>query len=82
MARIVIVEDDKSINTLFKKHLELVGRFCVSVFDGEAVFDELERQAIDLILLDIMLPKIDEVEVIREMTEDNSSLIFANIMTL
>ena len=69
MARILIVEDEKPINTLIKKNLELVGHICVSVFDGEAVFDELEKQAFDLILLDIMLPKLDGYQVMQEMTE-------------
>jgi DNA-binding response OmpR family regulator len=64
------VEDDKSINTLIKRNLELVGHICVPVFDGEAVFDELERQAFDIILLDIMLPKMDGFEVVREMTDE------------
>ena len=67
MARILIVEDDKSINALIKKTLELVGHDCVSVFDGEAVFGEPEKRAFDLILLDIMLPKMDGFQVIRKM---------------
>ena len=70
MARILVVEDEKAINTLIKKNLELVGHNCVSVFDGESVFDELEKQTFDLILLDIMLPKMDGFEVIKEITED------------
>ena len=75
MARILIVEDDRPINTLIRKNLELVGHICVSVFDGEAVFDELEKQVFDLILLDIMLPKMDGFQVIREMSE-NIPVIF------
>ena len=75
MARILIVEDDKPINTLIKKNLELVGHSCVSVFDGEAVFDELGKQEFDLILLDIMLPKLDGFQVIQEMIE-NIPVIF------
>ena len=70
MAQILIVEDDKSINTLIRKNLELVGHNCVSVYDGEAVFDTLEKQSFDLILLDIMLPKLDGFEVIRELGAD------------
>ena len=69
MARILIVEDDKPINTLIKKNLELVVHSCVSVFDGEAVFDALEKEAFDLILLDIMLPKLDGFQVMQEMNE-------------
>ena len=66
MAKILIVEDEQPINNLIKKNLEAVGHNCVSVFDGEAVFDETEKQDFDLILLDIMLPKLDGFQVIRE----------------
>jgi len=69
MARILIVEDEKAINTLIKKNLELVGHSCISVFDGEAAFDEMEKCAFDLILLDIMLPKLDGFQVIEELRE-------------
>jgi len=75
MARILIVEDDKSINTLIKKSLELVGHVCVSAFDGEFVFVELEKQSFDLILLDIMLPKMDGFEVIQKINA-NIPVIF------
>lgn len=69
MARILIVEDEKAINNLIKKNLELVGHKCISVFDGEAVFDAICGQQFDLILLDIMLPKLDGFQVIEELTE-------------
>ena len=59
MARILIVEDEKAINTLIKKNLEIVGHTCTSVFDGEFVFNALEKQDYDLILLDIMMTKLD-----------------------
>ena len=75
MARILIAEDEKSINTLIKKNLELVGHTCSCVFDGEAVFDELDKKTYDLILLDIMMPKMDGFEVIKELKED-ISIIF------
>jgi len=70
MARILVVEDDKSINHLIKINLELVGHTCVSVFDGEAVFSELEKQNFDLILLDVMLPKLDGFQVIEQLNRD------------
>jgi len=70
MARILIAEDEKAINTLIKKNLELVGHTCTCVFDGEAVFDELEKNTYDLLLLDIMMPKMDGFQVIEEIAED------------
>jgi len=75
LAQILIVEDEKTINSLIKKNLELVGHTCVSVFDGEAVFDEIEKQSFDLILLDIMLPKLDGFQVLEEFRE-NIPVIF------
>jgi len=76
MARILIVEDEKAINTLIKKNLELVGHTCVSAFDGETVFDEMEKIAFDLVLLDIMLPKLDGFQVIQEIIEEDIPVIF------
>ena len=67
MAKILIIEDEKAINALIKKNIELVGHTCVSVFDGKSAFDEIERQEFDLILLDIMLPKLDGFQVIEEL---------------
>jgi len=69
MAKILIAEDDKSINVIVKKHLALVGHDCVSVYDGEAVFDAMEEHAFDLILLDIMMPKMDGFQVIQELND-------------
>ena len=66
MALILVVEDDAAINALIRKNLELVGHECVSAFDGEAVSYEIKKQLFDLILLDIMLPKLDGFQVINE----------------
>ena len=79
MAHILIVEDEKSINILIKKNLELVGHTCTSIFDGEAVFDAIEKQNFDLILLDIMLPKLDGFQVLESLIEplkENTPIIF------
>ena len=66
MAHILIVEDDKSINNLIKKNMELVGHSCISVFDGNAVYDVIENTNFDLILLDVMLPGRDGFEIIKD----------------
>jgi len=65
MAHILIVEDDRTINTLIKKNLELVGYSCVSIFDGDEVCGAIEKENFDLILLDVMLPGQDGFEVIQ-----------------
>ena len=70
MAKILVVEDNKAINTLIRKNLELVGHTCVCVFDGDAVFAELEKGEFDLILLDIMLPGKDGFQVIQQLLQE------------
>jgi len=69
LAKILIAEDEQAINTLIKKNLTLVGHSCVCVFDGEAVFDALEENTFDLILLDIMMPKMDGFQVFEALQE-------------
>lgn len=65
MASILIVEDEKPINNLIVKNLQLVGHNCSSVFDGKEAIDILKNECYDLIILDIMLPKIDGFEVFQ-----------------
>ena len=67
MARILIVEDEEVLNNLIRINMELMGHHCVSVYDGEMVFSELDKQDFDLILLDVMLPKLDGFQVIKEL---------------
>lgn len=59
MAKILIVDDEPSINNLIKKHLELVGHSCQSAFDGEQALKLLQEEEPDIVLLDIMLPKLN-----------------------
>lgn len=59
MANILIVDDEPAINNLIKKHLELVGHYCNSAYDGEQALKILEKEQFNLVLLDIMLPKLD-----------------------
>ena len=67
MATILIAEDEEVLNNLITMNMELMGHTCIQVFDGEAVFSSLEANPADLVLLDIMLPKKDGFEVIKEM---------------
>ena len=66
MAKILIVEDEESINSLIQMNLELMGHVCFSAFDGQAALDILEKEAFDLMLLDVMLPKKDGFQIMTE----------------
>lgn len=64
MARILIVEDEKSINDLIKMNLALGGHECVQTYDGEKAVEAAKETRFDLMILDIMLPKLSGFEVI------------------
>jgi len=66
--KILLVEDDKNIARFLKRGLSENG-FSVDVAsDGEEGFRLATHQKYDLIILDIMLPKIDGIEILREVT--------------
>ncbi|MBU5676376.1 response regulator transcription factor [Alkaliphilus sp. MSJ-5] len=76
MALILIVEDEMPINILINRNLKLVGHECVSVYDGEAVLEIIQKYTFDLILLDIMLPKMNGYEVLETVKEMDIPVIF------
>lgn len=65
MNRILIVEDEMAISDLIKIGLESQGYLCECAYDGENAADLIEKNQYDLILLDIMLPKIDGYELLE-----------------
>ncbi len=67
---ILIVEDDKNISKLIKYNLEKEGFRCLVLFDGEDAMKTLDKTPTDLIVLDIMLPGIDGLEVCRRVKQD------------
>lgn len=67
---ILIVEDDKNISKLIKFNLEKEGYDTFAVPDGEEALAHLKRFAVDLIILDIMLPKMNGFEVCRAVKQD------------
>lgn len=63
--RLLVAEDEKQLNRLITRTLEEAGCSVDSVFDGEAALDYLEAAEYDLAVLDIMMPKLDGVAVLR-----------------
>lgn len=65
MAKILIVEDERPINDLVKFNLELVGHECSQVFDGQTGLREALKLRYDLVILDVMLPKLSGFEIME-----------------
>jgi len=64
-ARILLVEDDPSIREVTAIGLRNAGFTVETAGDGREGLDRFEREAFDLVLLDVMLPRMDGLEVAR-----------------
>lgn len=76
MYHILVVEDEMSIAELIQINLIQSGYHCTYVLDGEQAAEKIEEQDFDLILLDIMLPKIDGYELLDYIKPTNTPVIF------
>lgn len=76
MNQILVVEDEKNISTLICMALSQVDYKCETASDGEIAADMLEKKRYDLILLDVMLPKIDGFELIEYIKDYDIPVIF------
>jgi len=66
---ILIVEDEPSIVTLIQYNLIQAGYTTEVAFNGQEAMDKLEVDSYDLIVLDLMLPKINGIEVCRKLRQ-------------
>ncbi|MCK4846078.1 MAG: response regulator [Deltaproteobacteria bacterium] len=67
--RILVVDDEEGIRLLYKEELEEEGYEVALASSGEAALERLDESNIDLVLLDIKMPGIDGVEVLRRIKE-------------
>jgi len=66
-----IVDDDPAIVRLVRRYLELEGFQVIVACDGRSALDQLDREAPNLVLLDIGLPEVDGLEVCRRMRSNS-----------
>lgn len=65
--KILVVEDEKDLNSVISRHLKKNNFSVDSVFNGEDALDYLSYENYDLVILDIMMPKISGYQVIKEL---------------
>jgi CheY-like chemotaxis protein len=70
MVKILLVEDDPFIAEIYKKKLGSSGFETVNVASGKAVLKEVKEQHFDLILLDLVIPELSGIEVLRELRQN------------
>ncbi len=74
MFRIMVAEDDTNTRKLMCTVLSRAGYEPVPAVDGADALDLLDKQHIDLILLDIMMPRVDGYEFVRTLREGGCSI--------
>lgn len=71
--KILLVEDDPSISEMVTNFLSKEGFYVIHASDGKEAMDLFEQQTFDLVLLDLMLPKQNGIDCLKEMR--NQSLV-------
>ncbi|HEY8465921.1 MAG TPA: response regulator transcription factor [Solirubrobacterales bacterium] len=66
-ARILLVDDERSVQQLLTYPLRKDGYEVVSAYDGREALERFAEDRFDLVVLDIMLPKLDGIEVCRRL---------------
>ena len=74
MFHILVVDDDKHTRMLLKAILQGENYTVTTAKDGEEALDVLDREHIDLVVLDIMMPKLDGYQFTETIRETNNAL--------
>ncbi|MGE2836670.1 response regulator transcription factor [Mycobacterium sp. SMC-4] len=74
MATILIAEDEPRISSFVKRGLQAHGFAATVVSDGPAAYTLIRRGKIDLLILDIGLPKMDGLTVLRRLRQEGNSI--------
>ncbi len=72
-SRILLVDDEPDIVEVFAKRLQLEGYEVLMAIDGEAALAKARQEKPDLIILDLMLPKMDGYKVCSFLKKDSRS---------
>lgn len=68
MQRVLIVDDERNIRLTLKGALEAIGLEVDAVFQGEEAFEKLNERTYDAMILDLRLPGMDGISVLREVS--------------
>ena len=74
MFHILVVDDDKNTRLLMKAVLQTENYTVYTAENGEAALDVMDREHIDLVVLDIMMPKMDGYEFAKTLCENQNTL--------
>lgn len=72
--RILVVDDEMDFLEILKKRLETNGYEVITAFDGEDALKKLKTEKPDAVLIDIMMPKIDGLNVLKQIRQEDKKM--------
>ena len=72
--RILLVDDEEGIQLLYREEFEEEGYEVISAYNGDEALEEFTKEPPDLVILDINMPGMNGIEVLRRMKEINPDL--------
>ena len=66
MATILVCDDDKDIVEAISIYLEQEGHQILKAYDGQQALLILQKNEVDLLIIDVMMPKLDGIRVVLE----------------
>jgi DNA-binding response OmpR family regulator len=71
--RILVVEDDRDLSSVITRYLKIEKYEVDQAYDGEEGLEYIHQLEYDCIIMDVMMPKLDGLSVVRQMREENNS---------
>jgi DNA-binding response OmpR family regulator len=73
MAKVLVIDDDPVIVQLLRVNFEIEGFEVLSAADGEEGFERAKNELPDVVLSDIMMPRMDGLQLVAELKQDPST---------
>lgn len=68
--KILIVDDDLTLREMYEERLKFDGYVVIGAADGEEAIAKVQSEMPDLILLDVMMPKLNGIDVMKKLRDD------------
>lgn len=74
MATILLVEDEKNQRLLYEQELKLEGYEIITAADGKEALEKAQEQSLDIIVMDINMPRMDGMEAMGKILSKNRKI--------
>lgn len=73
MARVLVVDDESNLRLVVKKELSRMGHYVETASDGEEAWQIMEEKDFEVVLVDISMPRLDGIELLKRIKEKNQN---------